>query len=226
MATMIYLIGKIEQNVYLEGGPPMVWPMWIFLIQGAMLGFTAAVTPGPLAMYVISQAITSGWRRAWPAAFSPLISDGPIAIIVLVSLSRIPLRMIIYLRLLGGIFLLYLAYGAWKNWRNFDAEKSVAASSSQSSIIKAALINWLNPNPYIAWSVLMGPILLSGWRVSPANGIAMLAGFYVVMIASMIGMIFMFAAAKILGSRVQKILIAISFFALACFGLYQLALAF
>jgi threonine/homoserine/homoserine lactone efflux protein len=200
--------------------------MWIYFIQGSMLGFAAAVTPGPLAMYVISQAITSGRRRALPAAFSPLISDGPIAVIVLAALSQIPPRMIIYLRLLGGAFLLYLAYGAWKDWRNFDTERPVTTASRQSSALKAALVNWLNPNPYIAWSVILGPILLSGWRASPINGIAMLAGFYVVMIASMIGMIFMFAAAKRFGSRVQKILIAVSSFALASFGLYQLVWAF
>jgi threonine/homoserine/homoserine lactone efflux protein len=186
-----------------------------------MLGFAAAVTPGPLAMFIISQAVTRGWRRTLPAAFSPLISDGPIAIVVLAVLSRIPPRMIIYMRLLGGAFLLYLAYGAWKDWRNFDVKKPVV-ESGQNSALKAALINWLNPNPYIGWSVILGPILLSGWRASPANGIAMLAGFYIGMIASMIGMIFMFAAAKKFGRKVQKYLIAISSFGLACFGLYQI----
>ena len=50
----------------------------------------------------------------------------------------------------------------------------------------------------------------------------MLAGFYTVMISSMIGMIFLFAAAKKLGSKVQKILIGVSSLALAFFGLYQI----
>jgi threonine/homoserine/homoserine lactone efflux protein len=196
--------------------------MFVYFIQGAMLGFAAAVTPGPLAMYVLSQAVTQGRRRALPAAFSPLISDGPIALVVLAVLSRIPPGMIIYLRLLGGVFLLYLAYGAWKNWRRFT-EKPLLLDSGQSSALKAAVINWLNPNPYIAWSVVLGPILLSGWHISPINGIALLAGFYPAMIASMIGMVLIFAAATRFGSRVQRVLIAISSFALACFGIYQIA---
>jgi threonine/homoserine/homoserine lactone efflux protein len=196
--------------------------MVIYFIQGAMLGFAAAVTPGPLAMYVISQAVTRG-RRALPAAFSPLISDGPIAVVVLAILSRIPPRMILYLRFLGGAFLLYLAYGAWRSWRSFDSKKPLILEPGQNSALKAALINWLNPNPYISWSIILGPILLSGWHISPANGIAILAGFYSVMIGSMIGMIFIFAAAAKFGSRVQKILTAVSSFALACFGIYQIA---
>jgi threonine/homoserine/homoserine lactone efflux protein len=196
--------------------------MWIYLIPGVTLGLAAAVTPGPLALFIISQAASSGWRRAMPAAFSPLISDGPIAILVLAVLSRMPPHMIVYLRLLGGAFILYLAYGALKAWRNFDSEKPVTVKPGQSNALKAAVINWLNPNPYISWSVIMGPIFINGWRTSPANGIAFLAGFYIVMISSMIGMILLFAAANKIGRRVQKVLIALSSVALACFGIYQL----
>lgn len=195
--------------------------MWIYLVQGATIGFAAAVTPGPLAIFVISQALRSGWRRAMPAAFAPLISDGPIAILVLTILSRTPPRMFVYLRLLGGAFLLYLAYGAWRASQNFDTEKPATAEPRQRSALKAGMINWLNPNPYISWSFVLGPILIHGWRISPANGIALLAGFYVVMISGMIGMIFLFSAAKKLGNRIQKPLIALSAVALACFAIYQ-----
>ncbi len=200
--------------------------MWIYLIQGAAYGFAAAVTPGPLVMFVISQSIRSGWRRAMPAAFSPLISDGPIAILVLAVLSRTPPHMFVYLRLLGGAFLLYLAYGAWRDWRNFDTDKPIVVEPGHRSALKAATLNWLNPNPYISWSFVLGPILINGWRISPANGIALLAGFYIVMISSMMGMILLFAAANKLGNRVQKFLIALSSAALAGFGIYQLWLVF
>ncbi len=200
--------------------------MWIYLLQGIALGLAAAVTPGPLAIFIISQAAARGWRRAIPAAFSPLISDGPIAVLVLAILSQTPPRMIVYLRLLGGAFILYLACGAWKALRTFDSASSAAAAPKQSNALKAAVINWLNPNPYIGWSILLGPILINGWRISPSNGIAFLAGFYVAMIASMIGMIFLFAAANRMGRRVQKALIALSSVALACFGIYQLWMGF
>jgi threonine/homoserine/homoserine lactone efflux protein len=200
--------------------------MWIYLIQGITLGLAAAVTPGPLAMFILSQAVAGGWRRAMPAAFSPLISDGPIAILALAVLSRTPPRAMVCLRLLGGAFILYLAYGAWKAWRNFDMDTPAPAKPGQSNALKAAVINWLNPNPYISWSILLGPILINGWRTSPANGIAFLAGFYVVMIASMIGMILLFATTKRMGRRIQKGLIALTSVAMACFGIYQLWIGF
>jgi threonine/homoserine/homoserine lactone efflux protein len=200
--------------------------MLIFLLQGAAYGFAAAVTPGPLTMFIISEAIRSGWRRTIPAAFAPLISDGPISILVLTILNQTPPRAFAYLRLLGGIFLLYLAYRSWKAWKDFDSRKADAIEPGRRSPLKAAVINWLNPNPYIGWSFVLGPILINGWRASPANGIALLAGFYAVIISSMAAMILLFATARRLGNRVQKAMIAISSVALACFGIYQLWLSF
>ena len=196
--------------------------MLSYLIQGATFGFAAAATPGPLSMFLINRAVSNGWRRAMPIAFAPLISDGPIAVLILTVLSQVPSGLVIYLRILGGAFILYLAWGALKAWRNFDLNISIESESGSATILKAAAVNWLNPNPYIGWSLIMGPILLSGWHASPANGIIFLSGFYVTLITCMAGMIVLFAAAKALGSRIRKWLIALSSIALACLGLYQL----
>ncbi|MBN1813281.1 MAG: lysine transporter LysE, partial [Anaerolineae bacterium] len=57
---------------------------------------------------------------------------------------------------------------------------------------------------------------------APANGVGFLAGFYVAMVASLGGIILLFAAARRLGPRVNRALLGISAVALACFGLRQL----
>ena len=89
--------------------------------------FASAVQPGPFLAYLISQSLTHGWRRTLPAAFAPLLSDGPIIIVVLFILTRLPPTMLIYLRLAGGVFLLY-ACGAFRNWRAFRADVSQPAA--------------------------------------------------------------------------------------------------
>jgi threonine/homoserine/homoserine lactone efflux protein len=86
----------------------------------------------------------------------------------------------------------------------------------------AALVNFLNPNPYLAWSLVMGPLLLKGWRETPLNGIALLVGFYTTMIVGSMGIIVLFASAKRFDFRVTRILIGLSAIALGCFGAYQL----
>jgi len=166
--------------------------MLAYLISGIAYGFAAGATPGPLSMFIISQAVHAGWRRTLPAAFSPLISDGPVAILVISILSQAPSNMVLCLRLAGGFFILYLAFGAWKSWRRFDADSGIAAASGSNSLLKAAIVNWLNPNLYLGWSIIFGPIVLSGWRVSPINGIALIAGFYITIISVMMAMIFLF----------------------------------
>lgn len=196
--------------------------MLSYLITGLTYGFAAAVTPGPLCMYLISQAIAAGWRRTIPAAFSPLVSDVPVAILVLTVLSQVPSGVVQYLRLIGGIFILYLAFEAWQSWRNFEAKSSVPPQSNSNSLWKAAVVNWLNPNPYLGWSVVLGPIVLSGWRQSPERGVVLLLAFYVTLIGTMIAMIILFAAARVLGPKVRKNLIGLSSIGMAYLGLYQL----
>jgi threonine/homoserine/homoserine lactone efflux protein len=193
-----------------------------YLIMGITYAFAAAVQPGPFQAYLISQTLTNGWRRTIPAAFAPLLSDGPIIALVLLVLSRMPGWLVQVLQCAGGVFLLYLAVSAFKSWRNFDGKKAVQIHSSRQTVLKAAMVNLLNPSPYIGWSLVMGPLLLKGWRETPANGIALLIGFYVTMILVTLGIMLLFATARNLGPRVSRALVGLSAIALACFGLYEL----
>lgn len=196
--------------------------MLVYVIQGIGYGFTAAVQPGPFQTYVIAQTLNRGWRRTWPAAFAPLVSDGPIIVLVLLVLSQVPDWLQRFLYIASGLFILYLAANALRGWRNFDATHVVSAEPGQQSLFRAAIMNALSPGPYIYWSLVTGPILLTGWREAPANGIGFLVGFYVAIIASLGGIILLFAAARHLGPKVNRALLGISAIALACFGLYQL----
>ena len=94
--------------------------MLTFLLQGFTLGFAAGAQPGPFQTYLISQTLSQGWRRAWIAAFAPLLSDGPIVALVLLVLSQVPDWFQRVLQIVGGLFVLYLAWGAFKAWKAFN----------------------------------------------------------------------------------------------------------
>jgi threonine/homoserine/homoserine lactone efflux protein len=212
-----------------EGGGLVRRPLMLeYLLLGGGFAFAAVVQPGPLQAFLLARAASEGWRRTLPAAFAPLLSDGPIAVLILTILSRVPPSLVKYLQILGGAFLLYLAHGAWKTWRRVrrtrraDAGDPLTGESGPNRFLKAAMVNWLNPNPYLGWSVFLGPAVIAGWRSSPPNGIALLIGFYATIIATMIAMIVLFAAARTLGPRVRRTLIGLSAIALACLGVYQL----
>jgi len=84
------------------------------------------------------------------------------------------------------------------------------------------MMNAISPGPYIFWSLVTGPILIAGWRETPANGIGFLGGFYAAMVGTLIGIIVVFGAARQIGPKVNRVLLGISAIALAAFGLYQL----
>lgn len=196
--------------------------MWLYIIQGIGYGFAAAVQPGPFQTYIISQTLTRGWRRILPASFAPLVSDGPIIALCLFVLSQVPIWLQRFLYIAGGSFILYLAYGAYRSWKYYNVSTPIAESNTQQSILKAALTNILNPNPYIYWSLVTGPILLKGWRESPINGLGFLMGFYLTLIFGIGMVIIIFGTARQMGSKVSRALLGISAIALLCFGLYQL----
>jgi threonine/homoserine/homoserine lactone efflux protein len=200
----------------------VVFPVWSYLILGCGFAFAAAVQPGPFQTFLISETMSRGWRRTVPAAFAPLVSDAPIILISLFILKQIPHEMIRILHLAGSAFLFYLAWGAWKSWREFDVDMPVKVATGRDTLIKAALVNFLNPNPWLAWALVLGPLLLEGYREAPGHGVALLLGFYVTMTACLVGIIVLFAFARSFGPTVRKSTLGFSVLALAGFGGYQL----
>lgn len=143
--------------------------MWLYILQGIGHRFAAAAQSEPFQTYLISQALTQGWKRTLPAALAPLVSDGPIITLRLLVLSQVPLWLQRFLYIFGRLFVLYLSYGAYKTWKNSDLNAPYRETETQQSVFKAAFINVLNPKPYIFWSLVTGPILLSGWRHLPCK---------------------------------------------------------
>ena len=196
--------------------------MLSYLIFGITYAFAAAVQPGPLLTYIISQTLKKGWRSTLPAAFAPVISDIPILIIILFLLSTMPESFIFILRIGGGLFLLYLGFRAFKSWQEFDADQTILNESGQQTLFNAVFVNLLNPAPYLGWSLILGPIFLEGWKLAPINGITMIIGFYLTMILTLAGIIILFGFARKLGPKVSKVLLGLSSIVLVAFGIYQL----
>jgi hypothetical protein len=122
----------------------------------------------------------------------------------------------------SGLFILYLSYHAFIARRNFDKRAMVKGSSVKQGVIRATMMNALSPGPYIYWGFVTGPILLAGWRESPIKGIGFLISFYITIVLSLAGIIMVFGTAKLLGPKVNRMLVLISAITLACLGLYQL----
>jgi len=195
--------------------------LFLYLTQGLILGGMAAAQPGPFQAYLLSQTLKNGWRRTMWAAFAPLLSDGPIVVLVLLILTQTPVWFLAFLRIAGGIFLLYLAWGAYGAFKT-AVFSQLAPEKSKQTILEAALMNALSPNPYIFWATVAGPILIQGWRESPSLGISFILGFYGTLIGGFLAFVALFAIARRLDTRLNRILSGVSALALFGFGMYQL----
>jgi threonine/homoserine/homoserine lactone efflux protein len=193
-----------------------------YVLLGAAYAFAAAVQPGPFQTYLISSTLTHGLRRTLPAVLAPLLSDIPIISLVLVVLTSVPPSAVTVLRLAGGVFLVYLAASAFATFRTYHAPEVLRPARASQTLVKAVVVNLLNPNPYLSWSLVLGPLLLQAWRAAPAHGVALVVAFYVTMIASTAVILVPFAGARALGPRIARALVGVSALALAAFAVYQL----
>jgi threonine/homoserine/homoserine lactone efflux protein len=186
------------------------------------VGLAAAGAPGPLHALLLSLTLQNGWRRTLPAAFAPLISDGPIILLVVLVLTQTPAWFLRGLQIIGGLFILYLARGAWQAFRQAPGDLEVPAATRQSGLLKAGLMNLLNPNPYIFWATVNGPILIRAWRVSPWHAAAFLLGFYGTFVTLLVGLVAFFGWAGGLGRGANRLMYWVATIVLAGFGLFLL----
>ncbi len=197
--------------------------MFFYFLQGVTLGMSASVSPGPFQAYLLAQTLNNGWRRTLPITLAPLLSDIPIVTLILLVLTQTPGWFISVLQILGGLFLLYLSWGAYSSLRaTLAPTPTLVTEPLHRSFLKGMLMNALSPGPYVFWSVLAGPIVVDAWRKSAAEAISFVVGFYCFLIGGFALFVLLFATASRLGPRVSYWLRAVSAVALLLFGLYQL----
>lgn len=193
--------------------------MLTYLLFGITYAFAASIQPGPFQTFIFSQTLKNGWKKTLPAAFAPILSDIPIIILILFILTSIPSGFLSFLQIGGGLLLLYLAYSSFKSFLNFK-KLNEANIKNDNTLFKAVLVNILNPNPYLGWSLIMGPLFIKGYNESAVNGIALIAGFYITIVLCQAGLIILFGLTKNLGPRVTKVTMGIAALGLTAFGVY------
>ena len=196
-----------------------------YLLLGGGFAFAAIVQPGPLQAFLLSRAASEGWKRTQPAAFSPLLSDGPIALLILLVLGQLPAAGQQVLRAAGGLLLLYLAWAAYRQMRATSGIPEATRGSAPRTLLQAAIVNLLNPNPYLGWALVLGPAAVTAWRQSPIHAAVLIAAFYGVMVIGLAGFILLASTAGLLPPRAQRALVSASAAILAALGVYQLVVS-
>ena len=194
------------------------------LAQGASLGFTATVSPGPFLAYTISETLARGWRHTFSLMFAPLVSDLPIILIAVLILGQLPPDALRLIQIVGGLFVLYLAWGMLRALRANTALVLTAddAPPKRHLLLHGAAINFFAPGAWIFWSTVNGPIVVNAWRESPALALAFMLSFYTVLVLGIGGWIAVFHQARRLDQRLIRGLMAVSVVIMVVFGVVLL----
>lgn len=192
-----------------------------YLTTGFSYALSAVSIPGALQTNILSVTLRLGWRRGIVTIFSPLISDVPIAFLMIVILGNLPEVALNLIRVGGGLFLWYLAYNAYQQIRagaTFQADGNVPIESVRSVLFKAVVINLLNPGPYIFWGALNGPTLVAALRESWGLAVAFLLAFYGTFLGGLALLVLVFDRLGSISPRVTRRILTFTVVLLSFFG--------
>jgi threonine/homoserine/homoserine lactone efflux protein len=152
------------------------------LLSGLLLGIAAGVAPGPLLALVISQTLRFGTAEGLKVATAPLISDLPIVLAALFLLSHLADFSVLLgiISLAGGGYVGYLA------WESLRADPAALRSTEvqPKSWKRGAVVNFLNPHPYLFWLTVGGPLVIRAYRDNPLSPWLFVLGFYVMLVGA------------------------------------------
>jgi len=151
--------------------------VFAYAVQGFALGFQGGLSPGPFTSLVISESLQHGRRAGMRCSLAPLISDPPVVLLALLLLSGFSGAPWV-LRGVSFVGALLLGWLAWKSFR-VRAEQYEKPPGEGKSLLKAVGVNLLNPNPYIYWVSISGPLVLTAARTSIPAAAAFVILFYV-----------------------------------------------
>lgn len=197
--------------------------MLALITQGISLGFSAGAIPGPFISYLVSTTLAQGWRRTIKLVFVPLVGDIPIILLAVVVLRQIPPEFIRLIQLVGGLYLLWIAFGAYRQLRAGVMFEANAAGAEQRSFFQGILMAWLGPGPYLYWSTILGPLLITALNDSVGTGIAFLLSFYVPFLLLLAGYVILFDRIRRLDPRVVRGIQIVVVIILVLFGLRLIA---
>lgn len=162
-----------------------------YLLLGLSLGLSAGLSPGPLMTLVITTSLRDGFWHGLRVAAAPFVTDLPIILLSLFVLHLLPAWMLAVIGVAGSAYVIYLGWEAIHSARQADlaamarsAEPANSPDQGWRSLRRGAVVNALNPHPYLFWAAVGGPALIAAFAQSLLQGAFFLLGFYVTLVGA------------------------------------------
>jgi threonine/homoserine/homoserine lactone efflux protein len=153
-----------------------------FLSAGIVLGLAAGFAPGPLLVLVISETLRHGIGGGLKVSIAPLVTDVPIILVSLLLLNRLAEHKPILgcISMIGGLFILYLAYESLRT-RGIELKLSAVKTGS---FKKGVITNALNPHPYMFYMTVGSPIIYRSLHQNILATLSFVGSFLLLLVGS------------------------------------------
>jgi threonine/homoserine/homoserine lactone efflux protein len=129
--------------------------------------------------------LESGFAGGLRVALSPLLTDVPIILISVLLIDLLPPGALRWVGIAGGLVITWLAVEILRSARTATLPDTAAGKARPGRHLwRGALVNALNPHPYLFWATVGAPALVRGWQMSLWHVLAFLLPFYVLLIGS------------------------------------------
>lgn len=139
--------------------------MYNYLFYFVLVSLTMALTPGPAMMYCINTSIDHGKRAGILAAMGVELGTFIYVLITALGLAALILASpMIYsgLRILGALYLLYLAYKALPRQKILTAKSAIKSKSS--TVLTGITVNITNPKILLFFITLLPQFVPTDYR--------------------------------------------------------------
>ena len=132
---------------------------------GIALGIIEGIKPGPLLAMVIRESLSKGLKAGMWTAAAPIFTDGPmiIASLFLASWMATQPSVLFSISLLGALFLIKMGIECF----SLEPPDPDSDPDPSGSFKRGVLTNLLNPNVYMFWFLIGGPLMASAAEQEP-----------------------------------------------------------
>lgn len=167
-----------------------------------LTSLVVVLVPGTGVIYTVSTGLVHHWRASIVAALGCTLGILPhlsASILGLSAVLHMSARAFQVLKFAGTFYLLYLAWGMWRDTGSLTLDQSSKKLNTRQIVFKGILINILNPKLTIFFFTFL-PLFIAPDAVSPTQQMIRLSAIFM-------GMTFViFALYGILASRVSSYL--------------------
>ncbi|KAA3645431.1 MAG: LysE family translocator [Chloroflexi bacterium] len=147
-----------------------------FFFQGVVIGFTLAAVVGPIGLLVMQRTLARGWRYGMVSGLGVAVADGSYGFIGALGLSLVTSFLMgqqIWLRLVGGLILIYLGISILRSPFEAESQSTDKASNYLMAFTSIIFLTFSNPATILSFAAVFAGLNI----IRPGESFAVAAVF-------------------------------------------------